>query len=176
MNDLELDDMLEGLDGLRALPMWQPWATLVVALEKLAETRGYPPSRLGLKEGEWIAIHAAKTEKALGMCGEEPFASAIRRAGFVSADQLPRGGIIGLTKIFEAREMDEEFIEHVRRDHGNEADFGDWQPGRWAWHLEAPVLLPSPIAVRGHQGAFKVPPEAIERLKVALRSLRSESP
>ncbi len=56
---------------MKALPLWQPWATLVALGAKRIETRSWPAPRWVL--GERIAIHATKTEAHLWICDEEPF-------------------------------------------------------------------------------------------------------
>jgi hypothetical protein len=67
---------------VKALPLNQPWATLVAIEAKRIETRGYPPRRLGLHVGQRIAIYATKglgeqqsKSEFVELCGARPFAS-----------------------------------------------------------------------------------------------------
>lgn len=78
---------------MKALPLWQPWASLVACGAKRVETRDYPPHRLGLVHGQRIAIHATKRDKNLWLCEHEDFAMHIP-FGFPPASNLPLGAIV----------------------------------------------------------------------------------
>ena len=61
---------------MKALTLYQPWASLIAVGAKTIETRGYrPPSTLKL--GERFAIHAGKTRVPVGRAPElyEPMAA-----------------------------------------------------------------------------------------------------
>jgi hypothetical protein len=59
---------------VKALPLWQPWASLVEVGAKRIETRHWPAPAALL--GQRIAIHATKTPAHLAIGGTEPFRSA----------------------------------------------------------------------------------------------------
>ena len=42
-----------------------------------------------------------------------------------------------------------------------EAAFGNYDPGRYAWHLPCPVPFEEPIPYRGYQYPFDVPTEIL---------------
>lgn len=69
------------INKYRCISLWQPWATLIAIGEKKIETRSWNPYYRG-----WMAIHAAKTKKALPKCQEEPFKSSLEGV------ELPRFG------------------------------------------------------------------------------------
>jgi hypothetical protein len=64
---------------MKAISLWQPWATLVAIGAKTIETRGWSTSYRGP-----IAIHAAK--KLIpdfgSICHSEPFSSALEKAQY----------------------------------------------------------------------------------------------
>ena len=43
---------------------------------------------------------------------------------------------------------------------GNDRAFGDYAPGRYAWHLTRIRALPAPVACTGAQGLWMVPATA----------------
>ena len=63
------------------------------------------------------------------------------------------GGCFPLThhKSLETDERDSTEI-----DISDQEPFGDWTPGRWAWPITDPVLLPKPIPHQGRPGVFYV--------------------
>ena len=138
---------------MKALPLWQPWATLVAVGAKRVETRGYPPHRLGLRYGQRIAIHATKRETELWLCEYEWFSECLP----CPAEHLPLGALIATCVLDRAREITAESAAHLERRNPREFAFGHYAPGRWAWVLRDVVALPEPIPFRGSQGAFDVP-------------------
>lgn len=53
---------------MKAITLWQPWATLIALLIKLIETRGWKPPASWI--GQHIVIHAAKRPPREGKYGE----------------------------------------------------------------------------------------------------------
>jgi hypothetical protein len=133
-----------------ALPLWQPWASLVAIGAKRIETRHWPcPQRL---IGERIAIHATKTDKHLCLCSEEPF------YGYVpNRDGLPLGALIATVKVQGCGPITVEFAAEVWSRQPVEHAFGDYTPGRFAWMLGEPILFDEPVPWKGSQGIFAVP-------------------
>lgn len=159
---------------MKALPLWQPWASLVVAGAKRIETRGFPPTRLGLREGQRIAIHATKAwgspsqggmnhAQYFFLCTEPPFCHVLLGMGQSYAD-LPRGALIGTCVLDRWREITDESARRLAVTNPTEHAFGDYTPGRWAWWLTDPRPLPAPIPFRGSQGAFDVPDGLLSRV------------
>lgn len=147
---------------MKALPIWQPWASLVACGAKRVETRDYPPGRIGLSAGQRIAIHATKTtrnpdtgEKLLDFCEREPFCQ------FVSRDAIPLGALVATATLDRASEMTEASIEALLERNPQEWAFGFYSPGRWAWVLRDVVALPEPVPFQGSQGTFDVPDEMV---------------
>lgn len=67
---------------VKALSLWQPWASLLVHGHKRVETRGWPTSFRGP-----LLIHAAKRldDEQGEICHQEPFRSAIETLGMLTA-------------------------------------------------------------------------------------------
>jgi hypothetical protein len=137
---------------IRAISLWQPWASLVVIGAKTWETRSWDTSYHGP-----LAIHAAKrwTPAQRVLVGQEPFKSALMAAGIY---ELPLGKILGKVDLLCTGEI----VEHGKIWYafsGNtwlvnepELSFGDFSPGRYAWELRNPERLAHPIHARGQQG------------------------
>lgn len=144
---------------MKALPLWQPWATLVAVEAKRVETRSYPPWRLGLQFGQRIAIHATKTRDQLPICGEDYF-----RDHVPDPDALPLGAIVATAILDRAREITAESAAALLARNPQEHAFGLYTPGRWAWFLRDVKRLSVPVPFRGSQGAFDVDDELLGTL------------
>lgn len=139
---------------MKALPLWQPWASLVAMGAKRIETRPLPPSnwRYGLERGQRIAIHATKTAAHLWICDEWPFHEHISDpAG------LPLGALIATATLQRGIQITPGWARELERVNPQEHAFGSYQPGRWAWVLTDVVPLLEPVPFRGSQGTFDVP-------------------
>ena len=141
---------------MKALPLWQPWATLVAIGAKRVETRGFPPSRLGLRYGQRIAIHATKTDRELRFCSLEYF-----RDHVPDPSVLPLGAVIATCTLVRASQITEESARQLLERNPQEHAFGDYAPGRWAWVLAEVEALPEPIPLKGSQGTFDAPDELL---------------
>lgn len=150
---------------MKAISIWQPHASLIIGGIKRYETRSWPaPHSL---VGQRIAIHAAKKTDDLKELTEyisedddggpvdpvwEAFRHALKGMGFVNSMEMPRGCLLG-TAILSAS-LPTEIIAAP-------GAFGDFSPGRFAWHLRDIRALPEPIPFRGMQGFFEVPDDLL---------------
>lgn len=144
---------------MRAISLWQPWATLIVIGEKHFETRSWET----LYRGE-ILIHAAKraTSDLRDTSRDEPFKTALQRGGYDSWADLPLGALIGRCQIercYETADVTARFRAGLRHAEFEE-QFGDYYPGRFAWQLSNFQRFLKPIPWRGEQGFFQVPETA----------------
>lgn len=131
---------------MKALSLWQPWASLVAVGAKTIETRSWmPPARF---DGERIAIHAAKRTDDLALLTRDPFRRALERAGV-----LPLGAIVATVRLVGVEQITPDLCRVLS---GDELAFGNYSTGRYAWHLSDPILL-EPIPTTGRQGFFDVP-------------------
>lgn len=148
---------------MKALSIWQPWASLLMADVKSYETRNWSPPRDLI--GDRIAIHASKTAKGLQIYTDamEDFANAAMHSaalaiGYSQGKPLPFGCILGTARIAFILQTDGEYGSEVLPD---ERALGDWSAGRYAWRLTDHEPLATPIPYRGQQGLFDIPDHII---------------
>lgn len=143
---------------IKALPLWQPYASLVALGAKRVETRDYAPWRLGLQFGQRIAIHATKTPRDPSYLGLAYYCALDHFHDHVpDPDMLPLGALLCTCVLDRAREITAESAAALERRNPQEHAFGYYEPGRWAWVLRDIERLPEPVPYRGSQGAFDVP-------------------
>jgi len=136
---------------MKAISLWQPWASLVVIGAKTWETRSWDTNYRGP-----LAIHAAKrwTPAQRDLIAQEPFKLALTTAGIY---ELPLGKVVGKVELTFTTQspangmiwlphMDKPFVMHEP-----EQSFGDFSKGRFAWLLENPECLGAPVPERGRQ-------------------------
>jgi hypothetical protein len=148
---------------MKALSLLQPWATLIAIGAKQIETRSWNTAYRGP-----LAIHASLSKRFISMrssdyvCGEEPFRSILtaeaRRIVYAyphpleSAKRiLPLGVVIATCNLVDVQPT------HVISDalSGQEAAFGDFTPGRFAWFLDNIKMLPEPVPAKGKLGLWE---------------------
>lgn len=145
---------------MRALTLTQPWATLVAIGAKKIETRGWLTTYRGP-----LAIHAAKgwTRDDRDLCDAQPFARALGGVPLPLGFIVAVGTLADCVRIGLASNGDALLLtEPVRRlsDHSEEYQFGNYEPGRYAWLLSDVKRLPVLIPCRGALGLW-TPPEII---------------
>lgn len=140
---------------MKAISLWQPWASLIAVGAKPFETRDWAPPR-GLI-GQRIAIHSAK---------RKPDAVTVADLSrFCEMPPLPLGVVV-CTAVLRGAYLCGCFDNHLTRviqvaearpgsppRHLIEPDeFGDYSPSRWAWALDDIEVFAAPIPARGAQG------------------------
>lgn len=135
---------------MKAISLWQPWASLWCSPAKRHETRKFSTKHRG-----WIAVHAAKHEASV-----DADVHQVALDHFESVVDLPRGAIVGCVYLVGCYRVDDLMPHEL-----GQADriCGDWRSGRFAWRRSEFVLLPRAIPYRGQQGWFEVPDEHFER-------------
>lgn len=156
---------------MKALPLWQPWASLVAIGAKRVETRHFPPERIGLRVGSRIAIYATKTFGDGGVAGyldaitKPHTAAALMDAELpCNSDEIPRGVIVCTCKLKRASVMTDESIATLAEVNPAEHEFGLYEPGRWAWVLTDVERLAVPVEPPpggSRQGTFDVPADLV---------------
>lgn len=155
--------------SVMAITLHQPYASLVACGAKRVETRGWPPAdgwmgtlliHAGLSvEGGTTKAHEAAYEER---CMREPYLSVLIAAGFGGPEDLPRGKVIAVAQVMRVAEMTEESIAKLRKAKPTEHEFGNYEPGRFAWVLDGVKQLREPIPCTGHQKLWRPPPGVIE--------------
>jgi activating signal cointegrator 1 len=128
---------------VKALSVLQPWAQLIVTGAKKLETRSWQTGYRGI-----ILIHAGRRfpESTRDLCTIEPFYSTLH----LRPGDLARGAIVGYATIEAIHNVEE--VELSER----ERTFGDFRPGRYAWHMSDPHVLANPITIGGKLGIFEI--------------------
>ena len=164
---------------MKAITIYQPWASLIALGLKGFETRSWETKYRGR-----ITIHAGKRivmphdnwalwNRILDFVGsdgewKEPPLYARLDGTALSHKQFPLGAIIATADLVGCNQIvryggrggastdpgwllidDEPYFPTE-----NEYLFGDWTPGRFAWKLENVQLLPEPIPAKGMQGLW----------------------
>ena len=131
---------------MKALTLWQPWATLIVKNDKHIETRGHKTNILGR-----VAIHAAKADHC-GLLLHMPMSKLkfFQESKVCGFPEPPRGCIVGTVEIIGCMPIEELYGSEL--DTPKERAFGDWSKGRYGWILRNPVIFDKPIPAKGSQG------------------------
>jgi hypothetical protein len=132
-----LAELLVKGEGMKALTLTQPWATLVALGYKRVETRSWRTQYRGP-----IAIHAAKGFPAEA----REFAEVERAIGRVPA-RIPRGAVVCIIDLVDCQPTEDVAL----RISGLERHLGDYTSGRWAWLFDPDSrrMFSEPIAARG---------------------------
>jgi len=133
---------------IRALTLWQPWASLLAAGTKRHETRSWriPPALLGTR----IAIHAGAGNAPGRMITPELEALCNRTFGPHWRRTLPKGRIL-CTCTLAADLATEDAIADA---HPDDVASGVWTPGRHAWLIADLQAVDRPEPVSGRQGVW----------------------
>lgn len=124
---------------MKALTLWQPWATAMVEGKKLVETRSWAPPKT--MAPLTIAIHAGKrVDDEASM--------------FVEGKNYPTGVILGVVDVVKVATMNDQMIAAQTEE---ERSWGDWRSGRIAWFTKALLWFKEPIACTGHQQLWQIP-------------------
>jgi activating signal cointegrator 1 len=146
---------------VRGLSLWEPWASLMRFDEKRFETRSWHTNYRGP-----IAIHASKNREELELALEEPFCSALIRHGVQKIGDLTLGAFVAVAYLRvcvpTGRSVYLPEIEKYRAEH--EYSFGNYEPGRFAWHCANLRPLREPLHARGMQGLWTLDAETESKL------------
>lgn len=140
---------------MKAISLWEPWASLIAVGAKRFETRSWATSYRGP-----LLICAAKGGLPKGelfdLLADPEFREALfpgtnlELSGMYS--RLKFGGavcVVDLVAIYRTGDMTPKHI-------GTDEPFGDFSPGRFAWKLENVRAFKEPFPVKGKQGLFEV--------------------
>lgn len=141
---------------MKAITLWQPWASLLACGVIEYETRSWATKYCGP-----MAIHAAAREPKNLL---HQMSSTI--TSILGSDNLlnyPRGAIIATANLIACHEMKEDDFGNIGFWRSNnsiwefyaiseqQASLGDWQPGGYAWEFTNMKMLETPIPAKGGQ-------------------------
>lgn len=139
---------------MKALSLWQPWASLYVLGVKALETRSWPTSYRGP-----LLVHAAQR---MDVSPPAPWA-ALEDRGF-TPDNVPRGALVGAVRLSDVFRTDGLVVGFGER------QLGDFSPGRFAWEATSRVVFARPRPWLGRQGLFEVDTPDAARIVEALEA------
>lgn len=150
---------------MKAITLWQPWASLIALGLKTIETRSWDTNYRGD-----LYIHAAKKIVPFEVLfndmptryKNEVYMAICKDYG--SYENMPTGEIIAKTNLVDCLKIAEEYkilkfaaLEFKASDQdyefvsGDEYHFGDYTPGRYGWILNDTQTLENPIPAKGMQ-------------------------
>lgn len=141
---------------MKAITIWQPWASLLVSGRKRYETRSWATPYRGP-----IAIHAAKrpvrqtidalvADRGAGWLTLDYFDSLFMRPG--ELNQLPTGAIVGTAILTRCNLVTEAFVAKLTP---MELALGDFTLGRYAWEFHGMIPVDLPVPAKGMQGLWE---------------------
>lgn len=159
---------------MKALTLWQPWASLVSIGAKQVETRVWKTDYRGE-----LAIHAARSRpKFLGRSAEtesfrDEFADAVNcrrdrddRCGVnvdCALNSLPLGAVLCIVNLVAIEETSA--VRETLSD--QELCFGNYDNGRYAWFFKMVALFDEPIPAKGNRLLWNWPIVAASRKEKA---------
>ncbi|ETT30703.1 hypothetical protein C161_27403 [Paenibacillus sp. FSL R5-192] len=139
---------------MKAITIIQPWATLIAIGAKQYETRSWPTKHRGE-----IAIHAGKKIDTEA-CKEPEIRKALEEYGYM-IDNLPVGAVVATAQLTNCLKSvdtwtDGYVLEGNRLVYSPEYEFGDFEPGRYAWEMSDVKMLMKPLPAKGQQGLWNL--------------------
>lgn len=146
---------------VKAISLWQPWASLMATGAKRIETRSWATKYRGP-----LAIHAAKRcvqnelihylgmwdfQGGLAPLVGKPLDLTFKSWPGVKIKHLPFGAVVAVCELVDCVPAEKLTLEQVII----EKHFGDFTPGRFAWLTENMRPLPEPIPAKGMQGLWE---------------------
>ncbi len=161
---------------MKAISLWQPWASLMEAGSKTIETRGWKTeyrgdllicsTKSGLKKSELEKL-LLKWEFQEGLSEKygtrDNYGLCINWPG-VEIEDLPLGMALCVVELQGCIKTDKLISGNcaiTRYMYCLEREFGDYSPGRFAW-ITTNLRPIKPFPVKGQQGLFNVDDSLIE--------------
>jgi len=166
---------------MKALTLWPEWAWAILYLGKRWENRPRLPEFYGMRAGDWFCLHAGCSAptvdriEALGFMARaagvtsrvsmvnNDFGRVYGQQRFIYQDQprrlsvsapwrepwMPLGAIVAVCKLGVLR-------------HGSDEPW--CSENSWNWELAQVLSLGVPVACKGHQGGWNVPPDVLAQV------------
>lgn len=154
---------------MKAISLWTLWAMLIALGYKKIETRSWKAPDYLI--GQRIAIHATKAMPGWVKPLCRKFAEFLGIDGTCEGSWLyalengvgPFGKVVATARLAGCYQITAKDIQGKHNAwlegwgfvKGNELEFGDYTPGRWAWILEDIQALPEPVPAKGMQGIWE---------------------
>lgn len=146
---------------MKAISLWQPWATAMAVGVKKNETRGWATNYRGP-----LVIHAAKTPLST-VCrelGEDQETMHAWMQEFVGVpwSMMPLGALLCVVRVIDCVRTELVFDDDTPAD-DPEWVLGNYEPGRYAWVTDSVKVFDAHIPWKGSQGFFDVPDEIVKQ-------------
>jgi activating signal cointegrator 1 len=145
---------------VKAISLWQPWASLWLTDSKVHETRHWATRYRGM-----LLVHAAK--RPIEDCEDAVHAICVGQFGPGYRADLPRGALIGVVRLASVLPTIDDRDDNAA--HAADRVCGDWSPGRFAWRRDDFCVFERLVPWQGSQGLFNVPDDAV-RVYALLRA------
>ena len=137
---------------MKALSLWEPWATLIAIGKKKFETRSWSTTY----RGPLLICASQKRPPMFKIIG-------ILYRARITLDDLSPGRAVALVDLVTILKTDD--IVDQNWPEGDEKYFGDFSPNRHVWKLQNVRRFVNPPFIRGRQGLFEVPDDLIKDLE-----------
>ena len=145
---------------MKALTLWRPWPAAIIHSTKRVENRGWLPPRWLI--GNDFAIHAGKTVDEATVEGLIEAAHHMDPDG-VHPDLLPGPlGIVAVVRLvgYVSELGGARVCSGIGSERAREIVDSEWYCGPVGWVLDNVRPLTAPVACKGAQGLWAVPPDA----------------
>ncbi len=142
---------------MKAISLYQPWASLIALGLKRIETRGWLTHYRGP-----LAIHATNYFPPLAKMAfrEGRIWEALSLRGLTDWRALPRGAVLCIADLVDCERIGPAFVMPP----DPELSFGDFRPSRYAWRLANVRPLREPFYHRGGQRIWSIDDRLLEGL------------
>lgn len=145
---------------MKAITLWQPWATMAVLGIKQHETRSWPTKYRGQLlihaaarfERAWLETVVQAIEHVLAVDVPRPLHRFINSSAYRYPGAYAVGALVGFVDVTDC------YAVESAHSQGLDAALGDYSAGRWAWQLQGAVPFANPIPCRGRQGFWNYEP------------------
>lgn len=129
-------------ETLRAIGLWQPWASAMALGLKLIETRHWETDYRG-----WVAICAVQTKAHSQYIYNAAVYPAFKAAGIVDHRALPFGAIVAVGYLFDCvrSETIRGFLSPL------ELALGNYEDERYGWQFRDVLKLDRPVPMKARQ-------------------------
>lgn len=168
---------------MKALTLWQPWATAIAHLGKDVENRTWSPPRALL--GKPLAIHAGQRvdkDSLAELLDQMRLGMIPNRPDLLSADRMPKGHVVALAKVsgwlcsHELLPMldPDRKIHQVGEATAAKVWTGPWWVGPVGWVFGRVLALPEPVPCKGAQGLWVLPQDVRDNVVRQVQTLTVE--
>lgn len=146
---------------MKAISLWQPWASAMAHGAKRNETRSWPTAYRGD-----LVICASQRKPSREECGDEET--------YQHAMKQPYGAAVCVVELYDCVQT-QNFIKNaykallpLRPLTQQEFEMGDYTPGRFAWLTRNLRRLHTPVPVIGRQGFWNLTPDVVAKIAVQM--------